>query len=220
MPENSHFLIKGLREGILVTVTNTNIEQTMIALFSHIKAQNPFFAGGKMILDLGEIELKVKVLSKIRDDLSEEQITLTSIYSKNLTTQRSGELLGLFVNPKKENPKNLGKISHPDAPLWHTKTVRSGTKLEHVGNILIIGDVNPGGEVIATGSIVVWGKVKGFIHAGKNGDESAFICALELQPTQLRIANEVATSPTKNGKMFPEKISIVDGQLFAEPWDE
>lgn len=220
MSENSHFLIKGLKEGILVTITDPNIEQALIALFSHIKAQSVFFSGGKMLLDVGEIELKVKVLSKIRDDLSSEQITLSSIYSKNEITQRSGELLGLFVNPKKDNPKNLGKVIHVDVPLWHTKTVRSGTRLEHAGNILIIGDVNPGGEVIATGSIVVWGKVRGFIHAGKNGDESAFICALELQPTQLRIAGEVATSPSKNEKMFPEKISIVDGQLFAEPWDE
>ena len=55
-------------------------------------------------------------------------------------------------------------------------------------------------------------------HAGAQGDESAVVCALELAPTQLRIAGEIAVSPKKQGKSQPEVARLKDGRLEAEQW--
>ncbi len=81
-----------------------------------------------------------------------------------------------------------------------------------------MGDVNSGAEIVAGGSIIVWGRLRGVVHAGAQGDENAVVCALELAPTQLRIAGEIAVSPKKQGKSQPEVARLQDGNLTAEPW--
>ena len=68
--------------------------------------------------------------------------------------------------------------------------------------------------------MIVWGRLRGVVHAGAQGDEGALVCALELIPTQLRIAGEIAVSPKKTGKGQPEVASLKDGNLIAEPWQD
>jgi septum site-determining protein MinC len=62
--------------------------------------------------------------------------------------------------------------------------------LEHFGNLIVFGDVNPGAEVRAEGSIVVLGRLRGTAHAGIGRDD-AFILSLRLEPQQLRIGRRV-----------------------------
>lgn len=76
--------------------------------------------------------------------------------------------------------------------LYHVGTLRGGQALQHVGNIVVIGDVNPGAELVASGDIVVFGALRGVAHAGAQGDVCARVHALELAPTQLRIATFIA----------------------------
>jgi septum site-determining protein MinC len=91
--------------------------------------------------------------------------------------------------------------------------------LRHPGHIVIIGDVNPGAEVVAGGDIVVWGRVRGLVHAGALEDEDAVVCALELAPTQLRIASHIARSPEERpASAVPEMASVHEGQIVAVPW--
>ena len=66
------------------------------------------------------------------------------------------------------------------------RTLRSGQSIRYGGNVVIIGDVNPGAEVTATGNIMVMGALRGVVHAGAGGDEKAVIMAFRLEPTQLR----------------------------------
>ncbi len=83
-----------------------------------------------------------------------------------------------------------------------------------------MGDVNPGAEIVAAGSVVIWGRLRGVVHAGAGGDEQAIVCALELSPTQLRIAGDIAISPIKPGKKQPEVARIENGLIIAEPWQQ
>ena len=100
-----------------------------------------------------------------------------------------------------------------------TKTVRSGTRIEYPGNVVVFGDVNAGAELVAEGSVIVWGRVRGMIHAGSKGDRNAFICALDLSATQLRIADEVSASLNPQKDPAPEVASInSEGHLQAEVW--
>ncbi|HUM69496.1 MAG TPA: septum site-determining protein MinC, partial [Chloroflexota bacterium] len=99
------------------------------------------------------------------------------------------------------------------------ETLRSGRSIIHDGHVVIIGDVNAGAEIIAGGDVLVWGRLRGLVHAGAMGDDTAVICALDLNPTQLRIADQIAIAPHDNGRTpYPEQASIKDGQIIAERW--
>jgi septum site-determining protein MinC len=99
------------------------------------------------------------------------------------------------------------------------RTLRSGYSLQHKGHVIVIGDANPGSEIIAAGDIVVWGRLLGVVHAGAEGDEGAVVCALDLSPTQLRIAGQISIPPKRRGKPQPEMARIENGKVVAELWN-
>ncbi|MEH7886791.1 septum site-determining protein MinC [Bacillus sp. JJ1609] len=75
------------------------------------------------------------------------------------------------------------------------KVIRSGQILEIVGDLLLIGDVNPGGTVKATGNIFIMGTLKGIAHAGFEGNDEAVIAASVMKPSQLRISDCINRAP-------------------------
>ena len=83
-----------------------------------------------------------------------------------------------------------------------------------------LGKVFPsaGGEVIAGGNVIVWGRLRGTVHAGALGDRSAVICALQLAPIQLRIADLIARTPEGNAESIPEVARIDDDHISVEAW--
>lgn len=89
-----------------------------------------------------------------------------------------------------------------------TKSIRSGQKLSVRGNAVIMGDINPGGEIVATGNIVVMGSCRGVLHAGAEGDENCYILAYNMAAQQLRIASHVATVPADAG-LSPLKLAVI-----------
>lgn len=101
-------------------------------------------------------------------------------------------------------------------------TVRSGQTLEYPGNIVILGDINPGAYVIASGDIIVMGRLQGVVHAGAEGEERAVVISASFTPSQLRIAQYIGRSPdeyhksrTKQGQT--EKAYVKDGAIVIEP---
>nr|WP_284139887.1 septum site-determining protein MinC [Virgibacillus sp. LDC-1] len=94
-------------------------------------------------------------------------------------------------------------ISKQDALLWQENStikvenciVRSGQVLEVTGDLLLIGDVNPGGKIMATGNIYILGSLQGIGHAGTLGDRNAIIAASYMKPSQLRIADYISRAP-------------------------
>ena len=99
------------------------------------------------------------------------------------------------------------------------RTVRSGQVVRHYGHVTVLGDLNAGGEIIAGGNVIVWGRLRGTVHAGALGDRSAMICAIELAPTQLRIADLIAVPPAGRAERLPEIARVVDDQISVEAWD-
>jgi len=91
----------------------------------------------------------------------------------------------------------------------------------HPGHVIIIGDVNPGAEIRAGGSVIVWGRLRGTVQAGSSElGEKAVVCALKLAPTQLRIGPYIAQGPgdEDEAEIWPETASVQDGRIVAEPW--
>src|SRR5262245_64294087 len=99
------------------------------------------------------------------------------------------------------------------------RTVRSGQVVRHHGHVTVLGDLNAGGEIIAGGNVIVWGRLRGTVHAGALGDREAVICALELAPTQLRIADLIARPPEGGAGRFPEVARVEEDQISVEAWE-
>jgi septum site-determining protein MinC len=102
------------------------------------------------------------------------------------------------------------------------RTLRSGQTVRHTGHVVVVGDVNPGAEIIAGGDVVVWGRLRGTVHAGAGGNDDAVVCALMLAPTQLRIGSHIARSPggEPGHRILPEVASVQGDQIVAKPWGE
>ena len=94
-----------------------------------------------------------------------------------------------------------------------TKGIRNGQRLSVRGNCVVMGDINPGGEVVATGNIVIMGACRGILHAGAEGDDSCYILAYHMMAQQLRIGAHVATVP-EDASRSPLKLAMVqDGNI-------
>jgi septum formation inhibitor MinC len=101
------------------------------------------------------------------------------------------------------------------ATLYHRGTLRGGQALHNIGNIVVVGDVNPGAELIASGDIVVVGALRGVAHAGAQGDRTARVIALEFAPTQLRIATIIgADAQVPSG---PQQAVIAGDRIMLAP---
>ena len=125
--------------------------------------------------------------------------------------------------PSPEVPAALAKKEDQASPelrqmLVVEKTLRGGQAIETEGSVIVFGNVNPGAQITAGGSVDVRGTCRGVIHAGAAGDVTAFIIADHLLPTQIRIANYIARSPDEpedSGKA--ERAYVKDGQIVIEP---
>lgn len=224
MGETSSLIqIKGIRDGLLITLDGAPWPDLASTFVKNVDERSSFFNGARVALDVGPNELRVAELSSLRDQLSERGLSLWAVLSESSVTETTAQNLGLATRLSKPRRTDFPETSEElpeDAAKWVKGPLRSGGRVLFEGNVVVMGDVNPGSEIVAGGSVIVWGRLRGVVHAGANGDEQAFVCALELAPTQLRIAGEIAVSPKKQGKFRPEVASLKDGRLVAEPWQD
>ncbi len=100
------------------------------------------------------------------------------------------------------------------------RTIRSGQRIRYPGHVVVYGDVNPGGEIIAAGDVIVWGKLHGLVHAGATGDDRAIVGALQLAAMQLRIGNHIARAPDQRTQKAQavEIARVRNGRIVIETW--
>ena len=214
--------IKGISEGLLINLGEGEWGEVSESLLTHLDERKEFLQGAKITLEVGNHILKAAELGRLRDELSERGFSLRAVLSNSPTTERTSQALGLAT--KLSKPRSDRKILKMDTTLQGDqavliqRTLRSGHSIKYPGHITVIGDVNPGAEIIAGGNVVVWGRLRGTVHAGAQGDKDAIICALDLSPTQLRIADQINLAPPQRRRPRPELARLIDGKVFAEPW--
>lgn len=221
---DSDISIKGTREGLLITLGSGDWEALADELTRQISAQGDFFRGARVALQVGQRELRHAAIRELRQKLAERDVDLWAILGTSPTTRRAAQRLQLEtelqdgVLREVELPPLESDVYGSDGVLVR-RTLRSGLRVRHTGHVVIVGDVNPGAEIIAGGDVVVWGRLRGTVHAGARGDDAAVVCALELAPVQLRIADYIAVSPEGNRRPpRPEMASARQGQIVAEEW--
>ncbi len=167
--------------------------------------------GSKVNVDIGKKILSNKQLRELEDTLLDYGVHLDQLMSGRPIAD--GE-----AKQEEEKAPIIEDIKHYENTALICHHIRSGQKKFVPGNAVILGDINPGAEIIAGGNILVMGCLRGMAHAGVFGDEGALITAYRLNPTQLRIASHITRPPDgeKNELDYPEVARIREGRVVIE----
>ncbi|MBQ4531237.1 MAG: septum site-determining protein MinC [Lachnospiraceae bacterium] len=211
-------VIKSNAYGIVINMDSEVPFDTLLADISKkFKESAKFFKNAKMGISF-----------KGRELTDEQERAILNVISENSNM----EILCVVDNGSLEEQvfKNAveNKVAEIDAKdgQFYKGTLRSGQVFEAETSVVILGDVNPGATVISTGNIVVLGALKGVAYAGGNGNEGAFVVALEMSPVQIKIGDKIArcSDTTSIFKKRKKKVSIEpkiafveDGNIYIEP---
>lgn len=173
--------IKGTRDGLALFIDDTcSFDEALREIQEVILISQP--QEGEPIVSV-TVQLGYRYLHEKQKEQLEELIG-----EKNRLRIQSFES---EVIPKKE----AMKWKEESEIKVFNRIVRSGQVLQVTGDLLLIGDVNPGGKIAATGNVYVLGKLRGVAHAGFEGDKKAFIASSYMDPSQLRIADFISRAP-------------------------
>ncbi|MCB9453233.1 MAG: septum site-determining protein MinC [Anaerolineaceae bacterium] len=227
MIQDQKVIIKGIRDGLLISLSPTDEWLVITAeLATKIDQQAAFYAGAKVTVDVGERPVPKYELGTLKALLERRGLTLWSVLSDSETTIDSAQSLDLktsTANPIPGRESSEGSETNPEEMgtpgVLLKRTLRNGRVVRSSGHVIIYGDVNPGAEIIAGGDVIIWGRLRGMVHAGVDGDETAVVCALDMMPTQLRIAGHIVTSPPdKRRKPRPEVAYVYNNQIVVDAW--
>lgn len=197
---------KGVKEGIYIDVYGNDISEIKNQIDTKLSKDYDFYKDTKLIGIKGE-------------ELSEEQITELKLL---LRYKYDLDILDEELPKSMMEDKNEEKFADIDCGMtkFVNKTLRSGQVVKYSGNIVIIGDVNPGALIQASGNIVVLGTLRGVAHAGIEGNLDAIVASYNLQPTQLRIGEVIGRQPDSGMKSsrVPEVAKVKDRELIIEPY--
>nr|WP_255637686.1 septum site-determining protein MinC [Virgibacillus salarius] len=188
--------MKGTKDGLTLFIDDTcSFEKAIFELDHKMKESRPK-------QDEPIVAVRVKLGTRYLHDEQIEQLKQV-IGAKNRFTIHSIE---------------SDVVRREEARMWQTNSevkainriVRSGQVLHVTGDLLLLGDVNPGGKVIATGNIYIMGNLRGIAHAGIDGDREAFIAASFMNPSQLRIADYISRAPDYESDGVYMECGLVD----------
>jgi septum site-determining protein MinC len=217
--------IKGTSEGLVISLGQGPLPEVLDEMEARLAAKASFFVGGRVTLRVGDRSLSAEQLEGIGNKLHGLGVTLWAVDSQHPSTRAAAQELGLELTnqvPARPSVSMQEEIPWEEmAGIIVRRTLRSGQAVHHAGHVTLIGDVNPGAEIVAGGDIVVWGKLRGTAHAGAMGSEQAVVCALELAPSQIRIGSHIARPPERGRRpKVPEVASVQQDGIVVEQWNK
>lgn len=198
-------IIKGNRDGLNVVINMNkfrDFDEMLEKLVAKLNVGKRFYKGAT-----------IKISTELKDFNERQIIILKDILFDEF-------LIKDCIFEEKEETKNkVFQGIYEGRTKFYRKTLRSGQVIKYPGNVVIIGNVNPGAEVYAGGNIIVLGNLQGNVHAGESGNTKAIIAAFRLQPKILQIANIMTRSPEEDEKTYyPELARIKDNIIIVEPY--
>lgn len=204
MVRNS-ILVKGNKEGLNIIINMEafkDFEDMIEALIKKLSRGKKFYKGTTLRITTQLKYINERELRKLKDALFDELLIQDCIF-EDINEKSDKIFAGIYEGRTK----------------FIRRSVRSGQIVNYPGNLVIIGDVNPGAEVSAEGNIIVLGVLKGYVHAGSTGNINAIIAAFKLQPQIIQIANVITRAPEDEVKpQYPEVARIKGESIIVEPY--
>lgn len=214
MVANRKVDFKGTKDGFIIHISGFgSFEELIDAIKMKLESSGSFFKSAEIVgVDGYNFDIREKKMLK---HIIEKQYGLSVV---SLETVNKSAVVS---TPKSEKPivKPARKLSKNDDTKFIKGTIRSGRREEHSGNIVVLGDVNPGAELIAGGNIVVMGALRGVAHAGYPKNSEAFVASMVFNPVQLRIG-EIITRPPEGAETpdNPEVAYVKNGMIVIESY--
>jgi septum site-determining protein MinC len=182
MKNAQNVTIKGTKDGLILHLDDTcSYEDLKRELDRKISSSSQTQEENKLItvkVEVGNRYLSETQQEELKDLIRQKRHLIVDEIKTNVVTRVEAEQL--------RQEKQVVSVA---------KMIRSGQVIEVTGDLLLIGDVNPGGTVKASGNIFVMGTLKGIAHAGCNGNNEAVIAASVMKPSQLRISDCINRAP-------------------------
>jgi septum site-determining protein MinC len=203
---------KGTKDGVTIfCLEEAGFDEILTDLAARLRQRAAFFGQAYVQVDIGSRELTEEQAEQLADVIrSNSELIMKGIQTTELrppsisSAKRRGETDDLRLEGFKEGRALVIK-----------RTLRSGQDIHFPGNVIVLGDVNPGAEIVAEGDIFVYGTLRGIAHAGASGDRTASVVALRLAPTQLRIADVISRAPDDTTlPEQPEYAYIYDNRIM------
>jgi septum site-determining protein MinC len=216
--------IRGSRDGLRLQL---NSEEDWRAVLEQLEQQlaerRSFFHGARLVVDVGERELAADEIAEMLTLMQRHGIEAEALDSSRRKTRTAIRAAGMVAWSSQRHTVSEA-VEPAEQPVIHgpsflQRTIRSGQVIHHSGNVTLVGDVNPGAQLVAGGSIVIFGRVRGLVHAGVAGDRNAQICALELLTPQVRIADAVLAMHPSEGISGPAVARIQGDQIEVLSWE-
>jgi septum site-determining protein MinC len=208
-------VIRGTTRTGLVLLLPDELEFSVLCqrLKEKLAQGGRFFAGAGVTIHVGRRSLSEMEQATLAQILREAEMTLLKVQEggdpvAEAAAARTAE------EARRTSALPASALAPSESALVVTRTLRSGQEVRHQGDVIILGDVNPGAVVIASGHIVVMGSLRGVAHAGCTGNTEAIVAAAKLRPTQLRIAHVIGRAPDEDTPQSVPEVARVKGDLI------
>ena len=209
---NNSVIIKGNKYGIIVVLSPDEPFDILKQLVAEkFKESSKFFENAKMAISFEGRKLTNEEQKEILDIINDNtDMHIVCVMENDPDTEET---------MRKSLEQKLLELSN-NTGQFYKGILRSGASLEFETSVIIIGDVNHGARVVSKGNIIILGALKGNAFAGATGNTNSFVVALDMSPTQIRIADTIARSPDKPVKEEVKEAKIAfleDGNIYIEP---
>jgi septum site-determining protein MinC len=205
--------LRGVGDSLWVTIDpGRSAEELKEELNTLFRKLDHLAKGARVVIDTGKLGENDKLVEVLGQFLKENyQIGSVSSPPDNNT---NAEIR------LRQRDLDRSWYQHSSDVLMLTGRVRSGQKINARKHLLLMGDVNPGGEVIAGGDILILGNLRGTAWAGQRGNTESIILALDFKPTQIQIAGYVAAGTSESSGKYPEFAHVENGTIIVEDYIE
>lgn len=229
-------IIKGSKNGITVFLDEKMpFEELLENVSDKFKNASKFFNNATMAISFDGRNLSAEEEKRILNVISDvSELNIVCVLDEN------NDIKSVYEEAVKKamNSFNIShqlerqKIIDPKTTcMFYKGTLRSGQVFEADGSVVVLGDVNPGGKVVAKGSVIVLGSLKGNIFAGVDGNENAFVVALEMSPMQIKIGdiiarssdsgvNKISKGKNKSKILEPKIAYVYDQNIYVEDLEQ
>jgi len=220
LQDKGKIVLKGCASKLKVVIPDNIPEERMwVELAGTALDTSNLFNEIELIIDLQERQVSRNFVMKFFQDFVIPHNARISSWDTANETSR-GVLASLGLNTSDPSPKRISSSVRrkKSETLVIRSSIRSGQRIEHNGDVMVIGQVNDGAEIIAEGNISVMGKLKGLVHAGYNSDENRAIVALSFEAKQVRLGTRVSTI-TEEADFWGKHVVVLlgkDSLLFKE----
>jgi septum site-determining protein MinC len=223
--DRSRINVRGTRDGLVIHFPEDPSPLDLIQdLQDQIENAGNFFRRGELVINYGtrppdQDEIGALLVLLRGRGVRLRTVTAGTARYRNLLQQwgfdQPRPRHGITEDPHEDQfPEAERGAYHIHEPL------QPGDYIELDGTLVVHGDVSPGATIVASRSVIVWGTLRGMVHAGSNGDHSAVVCALRLMPEELRIGSFRTRASDDPDALpdIPAMAKVVSNELVAAVW--